>query len=405
MKAVWHVALQDLRLHLAEKANIFFLFLMPLGFVFLFSFIPTGGSGPEEVRVTMPVVDRDGDFLAVAFAEQLAGESFHVPVHDAAAADTLDFGTRFVTIPDSFTRRVLAGEKSTVTMTADAASNVSFDLAAEVRVHQAQVRFLGNLVRWAGVGDSTLAGPAGLNDPDRLSEIQKARFFELIHDPPSVTVDVSHAGRGRPVPQGTQQSIPGVLVMFVVMTVLIGGSEALTKEKERGTLRRLATTPLSAGEILLGKTLGLTLLGLTQALILVIATDALAAFGVGQIDFRWATILGPVAPTLIAYCICVASLGLLLSGLLRTPQQAESLAWLFGLGMSALGGAWWPLEIMPEPMKIVGRLFPTTWAMEGLHTIITFGQGVGATVQPVMVLLGMAVLFWVLGTRTLRVVD
>ena len=405
MKHLWLVAVQDLRLHLAERSNIFFLFLMPLGFVFFFALVNSGGSDPSAVRVSLPVVDRDGDFLAQAFAEQLRGENFDVPLYSAAAADTLEFGTRYVTVPDSFTRKVLAGEETEVAIRARATSDASYDFAAQVRLHQAQVRFLGNLVRWAGVGDSTAAGPEGLNDPDRLDAAQKGRFLAMVAEPSAVRVESSFAGTGRPVPSGTKQSVPGVLVMFVVMTVLIGGSEALTREKQSGTLRRLVTTPLSASQVLAGKTLGLTLLGLVQVAILIVATDALAAFGVGDMDFRWAPILVGVAPTLVAYCVCVAALGLMLSGFLSTPQQAESLAWLFGMGLSALGGAWWPLEIMPGPMQTVGQFFPTSWAMQGLHTVITYGQGVAGTLLPVAVLLGMAAVFWAVGSRTMRVVE
>jgi len=405
MRSVWHVAVQDLRLHLAERANIFFLFLMPLGFVFFFTLVNSSGSGPEDVTVSLPVVDRDADFLSQAFTEQLRGENFNVPTFTAAAADTLEFGTRFVTIPDSFTRRVLAGTETEIEIRARSGSNVSYDFAAQVRLHQAQVRFLGNLVRWAGVGDSTQAGPGGVNDPALLDAAQKGRFLAYVAEPPTVTIESSYAGQGRPVPSGQQQSIPGVLVMFVVMTVLIGGTEAITREKQLGTLRRLATTPLSVSQVLLGKTIGLTLLGLAQVAILIVATDGLAAFGIGDVSFRWGPILLDVAPVLIAYCVCVASLALLLSGFLRTPQQAESLAWLFGMGLSALGGAWWPLEIMPAGMRAVGQFFPTSWAMEGLHTVITYGQGGLQTFVPVLVLLAMAALFWAVGSRTLRVID
>lgn len=405
MRSVWHVALHDLRMHLAERANIFFLFLMPLGFVFFFALVNSGGSDPADVRVSLPVVDGDGDFLAQAFAEQLRGENYDVPLFTPAEADTLDFRTRVVSIPDSFTTKVLAGTKATIELQSRASSDASYDFASQVRLHQAQVRFLGNLVRWAGVGDSTVAGPSGENDPTRLDAAEKGRFLALVAEPPQVTVESSFAGTGRPVPSGHQQSVPGVLVMFVVMAVLIGGSEALTREKQLGTLRRLATTPLSTSQVLLGKTLGLTLLGLSQVVILVIATDALAAIGVGGMDFRWAPILVAVAPVLIAYCVCVAALGLLISGLLRTPQQAESLAWLFGMGLSALGGAWWPLEIMPSAMRTVGQFFPTSWAMSGLHNVITYGQGIGATLLPVTVLLAMAAIFWAVGSRTMRIVD
>lgn len=395
MRRIWHVALHDLRQHLAEKSNIFFLLLMPIGFVYFFSFVNRTPS--DVVRVALPVVDHDGGFLSVAFAEQLRSENFEVRVYDTAAADTTDFGTRHVVIPDSFTAHVLAGRRTDVTLSSRSRSNASYDLAGAVRLHVAQVRFLGNLVRWAAAADSASIDPASLDTAEM------GRFLAMVSEPSRVTVESRNAGRGRPVPSGTGQSIPGVLVMFVVMTVLIGGSEALTRERQQGTLRRLATTPLSARQVLLGKTLGLTLLGLAQAAVLVVVTDVMARLGIAGLDFLWMPHLPGLALLLVIFCACIASMGLLASALLRTPQQAESLAWLFGLAMSALGGAWWPLEIMPEGMQFTGRFFPTAWAMEGLHGVITYGGGVAATAMPMLVLLGMTLLFWGLGSRLLRV--
>ena len=400
MMSLWHIARHDLRQHLSERANIFFMLLMPLGFVFFFALVNAGGGG-SDVQVSLPVVDRDGGFLSEAFVAQLRGERFTTPVYDAAAAETTVFDVRHVAIPDSFTRRVLNGQTTSVALHARARSNVDFDLAAEVRLHQAQVRFLGNLLRWTAESPSLNPG-RGL-EPDAVDAAARQRFLDLIGEPSRVTVESSFAGTGRPVPRGTRQSIPGVLVMFVVMAVLIGGSESLTREKIQGTLRRLATTPLSARQVLLGKTLGLSLLGLVQAAILIVITEALARLGVPGLDFRWGPFLLAVAPVLLAFCVCMAALGLLISGLLRTPQQAESLAWLFGLLISALGGAWWPLEIMPEAMRVVGRILPTSWAMAGLHGAITYGQGLGGAVLPTLILLAMGAIFWAVGSRTLRV--
>jgi ABC-2 type transport system permease protein len=43
--------------------------------------------------------------------------------------------------------------------------------------------------------------------------------------------------------------------------------------------------------------------------------------------------------------------------------------------MDALGGCWWPLEIVPDFIKVVAHLVPTAWAMDALHQLITFGGG------------------------------
>jgi ABC-2 type transport system permease protein len=405
MRSLWHVALHDLRMHLSERSSIFFLALMPLGFVFFFSMINPDDSGPREVRVAMPVVDRDGDFLANAFIEQLRGQNFEVEVYDGAAADTTDFDTRVVEIPEGFTRTVLAGGEARILLTRRASSNMSYDLAAEVRLHEAQVRFLGNLARWAGAADSTLV----TGDPDapapQLDAAEKGRFFALVAEPSHVEVQSEFAGQGRPVPSGMGQSIPGVLVMFVVMTVLIGGSAAITQEKEMGTLRRLATAPLSPRRILLGKTLGLTLLGLAQAAVLLVLTEGLVRTGLIKMDFLWTPHLAGLLPLLVSYSICVATMGILLSGLFRTTQQAEGLAWLVGMVLSGIGGTWWPLEIMPSGMRLVGDFLPTAWAMKGMHGLITYGHGVDAVVAPCAVLLAMSLVYWILGSRVLRIAD
>lgn len=400
MRSLWHVAAHDLRQHLSERANTFFLFLMPLGFVFFFSLVNSGGGG-SDVAVSLPVVDRDGDFLSEGFIAQLTAERFASPVYSAAAAETTTFGTRHVDIPADFTARVLNAERTDITLSATAGSNTDYDLAAGVRLHLAQVRFLGNLWRWSSERGDPPLGPS--LSPADVDDASRQRFLDLVAEPSRVTVAAENAGTGRPVPRGQRQSIPGVLVMFVVMTVLIGGSESLTREKLQGTLRRLATTPLSARQVLLGKTLGLTLLGITQSAVLVVATEVLGRLGLAGLDFLWAPFLIGVLPVLLAYCFCVAALGLLISGLLRTPQQAESLAWLFGLALSAVGGSWWPLEIMPDGMRLVGQVLPTGWAMTGLHNVITYGQGLAGAVVPTIMLLLIGGVFWLVGSRVMRV--
>jgi ABC-2 type transport system permease protein len=101
----------------------------------------------------------------------------------------------------------------------------------------------------------------------------------------------------------------------------------------------------------------------------------------------------------------VSGLTLLIGGLFRTTQQAESLGWLFGMIFSALGGCWWPLEIMPRTAQIIGWFVPTYWSMTALHGVVTFGRGIDAIVMPALIVTGFGILFAWLGARTLRVVN
>ena len=152
--------------------------------------------------------------------------------------------------------------------------------------------------------------------------------------------------------------------MFVVMIVAIGGSESLTREKQQGTLARLAVTTISQGEIIAGKLLHLGLVGFVQACVLLAAGEAIGRFHLFNIDFSWGPNWWVVVLFTLPYAFTVAGLTLLMGGLFRTTQQAESLAWLVGMVFSAMGGCWWPAEIMPRGAQIAAHLFPTYWSMQ-----------------------------------------
>lgn len=394
MTPTLHIALNDLRLHLSDRSNVFFLFLLPVLFILFFGAVFKGGGGPERINISLPVVNGDGQFLSMAYVEALKGQNFRVDEFTPQAAADTTFGTRVATIPAGLTDSVLAHRKIDIQLTKRADSNASFDFAAEARMHQAQVGFLGSLARWL---------PLQPVAASQIDDADKGRFFAMIAEPPIVAVQPSFAGRGRPVPSGMGQSVPGMLAMFIVMTVVIGGSAALTEEKASGTLTRLATTPASRREILAGKVIGLTLLGLAQAAILMLAAEIMGRAHVLGITFTWGRAALPVALLLVPYSVCIACIALLAGGLLRTTQQAESLAWLVGMVMAALGGCWWPLEIVPPWLRGLGHLFPTAWAMDGFHSMITFGQSITALALPIGALLVMAAVTGYLGARSMRV--
>ncbi len=396
MRRILHLALHDTRLFVLAKDSLFFMFIMPVLFMLFFSVVLRGG-GNESVQVSLQVVNEDTGFLSEAFIQQLRSENFDVDELSRAQADTTGYIRRLV-LPADFTARVMAGEQAELGFTKKADSNVEYDAASDVRLRQAQAAFLGALIRW---------GSAGTDSSGHHTVIDSAaqqRLAAVIAEPRIVTVAQSQAGTGRPVPSGAGQSVPGMIAMFVVMIVLIGGGESLTREKQQGTLARLATTTFSRGEILMGKLLHLGLVGVIQAMVLMVAGELIGRFHLFGIDFTWGPQYWVVVLLTIPYAFSVACLTLFIGGLFRTTQQAESLGWLVGMIFAAMGGCWWPLEIMPRAAQIVGSFFPTYWAMQGLHGVVTFGRSLDAILLPAIVLLGYGLLFGWLGTRTMRVV-
>ncbi len=394
MRRVWHLARHDTRLFLAERENFFFMFVMPVMFMLFFSVVLKGG-GPTDVRISLQVVNRDDGFLGRAFVRQLESGKFDVAVVAPVAADTTAYIRRLV-LPEAFTDSILARDPVRISLTKRSDSSLEYDAAAEVRLREVQARFLGALARWDGL-------PATGAEASPPSPASEEALLALIAEQPRVTVAQEFAGTGRPVPSGAGQSVPGMLAMFMVMTVAIGGAESLTREKLGGTLSRLATTTFSRGEIMAGKLLHLMLVGLVQAVVLMAAGQAIGHWGLFGIDFSWGPRYWVVIVSLVPYAFAVAGVTLLLGGLFRTTQQAESLGWLVGMVFAALGGCWWPLEIMPRGAQILGGFFPTFWAMKALHAVVSFGRGLDGVLLPMAVLALFGAVFAWLGARTMRI--
>ncbi len=390
MRRILHLAVHDTKLFILARENFFFMFLMPVMFMLFFSTVLGGGGGLTDVKISLQVVNNDAGFMGDVFLEQLEGEHFDTRLLTYAEADSTDYIRRLV-IPADFTAKVLATEQVQLDFKKQSDSNIEYDAAADVRLHQAQVSFLGGLIRWEHQTGGT------------VTAADEARLRKLIADAPRVTVNQSHAGTGRPVASGAGQSIPGMLTMFMIMTVLIGGTQSLTAEKLHGTLARLATTPMSRGEIIQGKLLHLGLVGFIQAMVLMAAGQMIGVVNLFGIEFTWGPYWWVVALFVIPFSFAVSGLTLLIGGLFRTTQQAESLGWLFGMILSALGGCWWPLEIMPRTAQIIGWFTPTYWSMTALHGVVTFGRGLDAIVGPALIVTGFGVLLAWLGARTLRV--
>jgi ABC-2 type transport system permease protein len=70
--------------------------------------------------------------------------------------------------------------------------------------------------------------------------------------------------------------------------------------------------------------------------------------------------------------------------------------------LAALGGAWWPLEITPKVYQTAVQVLPSTWAMRGFNDVIIRGQNVQGIIVEAGVLLGFALLFFIVGIWRLK---
>lgn len=381
MKSVLRLAQNDLRLTLRDRPAFFWLLVLPLAMMWFFGQMTRDDpNAPPRVRVS--IVDLDGGWLASAFLDALEDESLELVRLDPDGWEDVEDKVRTLIVPAGFTAGLLAGEKQDLRLVKDEGSSESFGVAGEVHTFRAIARTLGILVEMSEAG--TLANA----DAERI-------FAELDARPDTVTLDVDHVGTGRPVPSGYGQSVPGTLTFIVLMMTLIYGAVYLTLEKQSGMLRRQVSLPISRGRLIAGKLVGRLMIAGMQLIVLGLA-------GAWFFDVPWGRAPAALILMMISYAAAVAAIATWLGAILANAQQASIVGWLAAMAMAALGGCWWPSEVMPTWLQTVALITPPAWAMKGFHSIVTFGRGLESVWVPALALWGFALVFVVLGARTLR---
>jgi ABC-2 type transport system permease protein len=198
---------------------------------------------------------------------------------------------------------------------------------------------------------------------------------------------------GESLQEGLGQSVPGMGTMFVLMTIF-GGMAALIVERQQWTLQRLAVMPLSRSTLLAGKILARFCLGLLQFLVVFIV-GAILGMNFGK---------DPLALLLlvILYTLSVTALSFAIGPGLKNPAQASGLSLLLTLTLAPLGGAWWPMEISPQFMQIIGHISPIAWAMDGFTALTYQGAHLADIWVSLVVLLGMTVLAFIIAIPRFR---
>jgi ABC-2 type transport system permease protein len=215
--------------------------------------------------------------------------------------------------------------------------------------------------------------------------------MEATADGPVVVVatPAGNAPRRLARPIGFSQSSPGMLVTFGLASIM-ASAITLLLERQSGTLRRLMTAPLTRWAVMGGKLGGVLAAGVLQAVILIVA---------GALAFRvnWGQAPLALAMMVVAFAFSVSGLGMLIAGVAKSYAQANALSQILTYSTAALGGAWWPIDIVPQWMERVAMITPAYWAMRGFQDIIVREQGVGAILPSAAVLAAMGALFLAVG--------
>ena len=191
------------------------------------------------------------------------------------------------------------------------------------------------------------------------------------------------------------QVLTGMSLYFVIYSILFLMMN-LIEEKNKGTWNRLIFSPLSKTQIYLGQLLHYWLVGIGQIIL---------TFTILQVFMRLNLGNNYIPMLVVASCfvLSIVSLGILVMGIIETPQQLNVIIPIVATGMAMIGGAFWPVEIVSNQiLQFLSRLMPIRYGIEGLRGAILQEYPLSELGEPIVILLLMSVLFMGIGLNLME---
>ena len=257
-----------------------------------------------------------------------------------------------ITIPSDFTRKLLRREQPEILLEADAtdpvATNSAINALNSMAILAFQPLFQGSLGYLQNASKEKINLP-GLNYKAPLTIVTHANY-----NPERITA---------------YNIVPGLLGVVLTMTLVIITSMGITREREKGTMEHLLSTPVKPLEVMLGKLSPYVIVGYIQVVLIL-----LAAKFIFVIPFHGNVIL--LLAATLPFIAANLAVGLTFSSLANTQLQASQMSIFFFLPSLLLSGFMFPFRGMPLWAQDVGSMLPLTYFLRIARGIILKGNGI-----------------------------
>jgi ABC-2 type transport system permease protein len=244
-----------------------------------------------------------------------------------------------VDIPVDFSRKLLRGERPDLLLEADATdpSAVGYAIAA--------INLLTTTVL-----DRDLTGP----------------LAKLRGTPPPINLVVHQHYNPENITQ--YNIVPGLMGVMLTMTMIIITALAITRERERGTMENLLSTPARPSEVMIGKIVPYITVGYIQVFLILLASKFL--FNVPIVG----SVLLLLVLTLL-FIVANLAVGITFSTIAKNQLQAVQMAFFFFLPSLLLSGYMFPFRGMPGWAQDIGEILPLTHFLRVVRGILLKGNG------------------------------
>ncbi len=382
--------IKEFKLLSVDKTGITILFIMPVFLVFIMTLIQQQAyKSMSQSGVPVLLVNRDRDSLGTAVERGFS----NFPV----AQLTVDHGERYPN--EDAIRKEITNGKYTVALYIPA--NATKILEQNVEEIMGRMFNKGQIANNTKVDIGIIIDPTA-NKPmviaitsrlkQYLADVKTGVLFNIMG---SKIAGMMHAeikggmpqedifsykenyafrdNRSSYQPDAVQHNIPAWAIFSIFFIVLpLGGG--IINERSEGLFIRMRTLPGSYLSLLSGKLLAYFFIALIQFL-LVILLGVYVLPLVGLPVLHIGSNIVPLVLLTVVLALAAVGYGLFIGTLFDTPQQSAVFGGISVLIMSALGGIWVPMNIMPEVMQKISSCSPLNWALRGYYELFIKGGG------------------------------
>ena len=307
-----------------------------------------------------------------------------------------------VDLSDSAAARIIS-EQVRVTQVVDIVAQYDTPAQAEAAIVAGKIRAALILPRdlpqrlangstagqWMVDGSDTMVGSALLglrNMPLRLEAGAPPGAYT--HNQPSFEVALFF----NPERRSAMNIVPGLTAIILTMTMILFTSVALVRERERGNMELLITTPIRPLELMLGKLLPYVFVGLIQIVIIL---------GLGKLVFNvpFQGALLDLSVITLAFIGASLALGLLISTIAKTQMEAMQMTVFILMPSILLSGFMFPFDAMPRAAQHIAELLPATHFIRLIRGVYLRGAEAGQMWTELLWLLAFAIIMLGIATK------
>ncbi len=382
---------------LREKKMRGILFGAPIGMMLIFGYAVS-----TDVRnVSMAVFDEDKTAMSREVARAFTGSGYFEYRIDVKSereiGPLLDSGEVEVLLrmERGMSARIRGGRNTSVQIIVDGANS---SRAAVISAYVNQV--IGTLffdklksgIRSKIIARTAAALPAFGRNTDQMETRSQG---SAVNFTPGQMVEIRERSFSNPNLTSRNFFLPGVIVLLVSLTTIMLTSMSIVKERELGTIDQIIVSPINPYEYMIGKTIPFAIIGFID--MVVVTLVSILFFGVpfnGSMLFLYFSGL--------VYIFCSLAVGLYISTISATQQQAMLSTFLYFFPAMLFSGFIFPIYSMPETIQAVTHFIPLRYFITIVRGVFLKGVGIRYLWSDMLILAVMGVFLMYLSARRFR---